>query len=70
MIEVVVQNQDVGSILNLVHALRERGWQQGQDFDFAFKQRGGINLTGKVSSETVFTFYQEEYATLFALTYL
>jgi hypothetical protein len=70
LIQIVVRNQQAGAILSLVQELRTRGWRQGQDFDFAYQQRGWDNMTGEIPPETVFTFYREEIATLFALTYL
>jgi len=70
LIQITVTNQEAGPILALVEELRARGWRQGQDFDFAFRQRRWDDMTGEIPPETVFTFYREEIATVFALTYL
>ena len=70
LIQITVNNQEAGPILALVGELRARGWRQGQDFDFAFCQRRWDYMTGEIPPETVFTFYREELATVFALTYL
>ena len=70
LIQVTVNNREAGPILALVEELRAQGWRQGQDFDFAFCQRRWDDMTGEIPPKTVFTFYREELATLFTLTYL
>lgn len=71
LIEIVVEHRGVSEILPMVTSMRERGWVQGRDFDFTYypaEYRYTWDQTAK--QRTVFTFYREEIATLFALTYL
>ena len=72
MIEVVVNNKSANDVMDIVHALRAQGLIQGQDFDFAFHQAvyTADSWTPVTPKQTVFTFYTEKYATLFALKYL
>lgn len=72
MIEIVVEDRGVSEILPMVTSMRDRGWVLNQDFSFAyynatFNNDGYEAVTPK---RTVFTFYREELATVFALTYL
>jgi len=71
LIEIVVENQEVSKLWPMVQSMRERGWVQGQDFDFTYHP-AEYRYTWDQTAEqrTVFTFYREEIATLFALTYL
>lgn len=71
MIEIVVENKQVTEILPMVQSMRERGWVQGRDFDFTYHP-AEYRYTWDQTAEqrTVFTFYREEIATVFALTYL
>jgi hypothetical protein len=55
--------------MDIVRALRADGLVQGHDFDFAFHQSRWDDMIGEIPKETVFTFYTEKYATLFALKY-
>ena len=55
----------------MVQSMRERGWVQGQDFDFTYHPAEYRYTWDKTANQrTVFTFYREEIATVFALTYL
>ena len=58
-------------IMEIVRELREQGYQQGVDFDFAYHAPAQDSFSYEPSTEryTVFTFYNEKYATLFALKY-
>jgi len=71
VIEIVVENQEVSKLWPMVQSMRERGWVQGQDFDFTYHP-AEYKYTWDQTAEqrTVFTFYREEIATVFALTYL
>ena len=71
MIEIVVDNQEVSELLPMVKSMRERGWVQGRDFDFTYHP-AEYRYTWDQTAEqrTVFTFYREEIAIVFALTYL
>ena len=61
MIELKLLDKKPPEIMEVVRELRSQKIAQGIDFDFAY--RPSENLT-------VFTFYTEKYATLFALKYL
>lgn len=71
MIAVNLKKVDVNRIMEIVRELREMGWVQGQDFDFAYRQaqydnNGWQEVTPK---QTMFTFYNEKYASFFLLKY-
>jgi hypothetical protein len=72
MIEVVIPHHRAPAIIDIVEQLRERGWVQGRDFDFKYEPSGIFNYLELEPGppQTRFIFYQEELATLFALTYL
>ncbi len=57
--------------MDIVKDLRQQGLIQGHDFDFAFSQAKYNNdgWEAVTPRQTVFTFYSEKYATLFALKY-
>ena len=68
-IEIVILNRKADDVMNIVRTLRDQGLVQGVDFDFAFYNAIYTN-DGWYETEpkkTVFTFYTEKYATLFAL---
>jgi len=71
VIEIVVEHKQVNEILSMVTSMRDRGWVQGQDFDFTYHP-AEYRYTWDQTAEqrTVFTFYREELATMFTLTYL
>ena len=69
MIEIVVDRKGVIDILDIVKELRASGLRQGVHFDFAYNQSRWDGMIGNVDAYTVFTFYEEKYATLFALKY-
>jgi hypothetical protein len=52
-----------------VKELKAQGLTQGKDFDFAFNQSRWDEMIGEVPKQTIFTFYTEKHATLFALKY-
>jgi len=62
-------HKDPSEIMELVRNLRSEGFVQGQDFDFAFHQSKWDEMIGEIPKHTVFTFYIEKHATLFALKY-
>jgi hypothetical protein len=68
-VNVTVRDRDANEILYIVLRLRADGLVQGKDFDFAYHQSHWDGMTGDVPSKTVFTFYEERYASLFALKY-
>ena len=55
--------------MDIVRALREQGYIQGKDFDFAYHQSKWDEMIGEIPTHTVFKFYEDKYATLFALKY-
>ena len=66
---ITLLDKSANEILDLVRELRAQGSVQGKDFDFAFTQGGWNEMTGDYPNSTVFTFYTDKYATLFALKY-
>jgi hypothetical protein len=54
--------------LEIVRQLRDMGWKQTIDFDFAHFQ-GKISIEGEERRYTNFMFYNEKLATYFALRY-
>jgi hypothetical protein len=68
-IEVAIFHRKADDIMNIVRSLRDQGLVQGVDFDFAFHNAIYNNDSWEAVSprQTVFTFYTEKYATLFAL---
>jgi hypothetical protein len=72
MIEVRLIDLKPDEIMPIVRALRADGLVQGQDFDFAYNHaRYDTDGWEPVQNrQTIFTFYNEEYATMFTLKYL
>jgi hypothetical protein len=69
MVQIRIYKKDAGKIMDIVGELRAKGWVQSVDFDFAFNQSSWDAMIGEISKFTVFTFYTEKYATMFALKY-
>jgi hypothetical protein len=65
-----VEHKNPSDILDIVKELRASGLVQGVHFDFAFNQSRWDDMIGEIPKNTVFTFYEEKYSTLFALKYL
>jgi hypothetical protein len=68
-VTVTVRDRNPFDIMEIVRNLRADGLVQSQDFDFAFHQSRWDGMIGEIPSITVFTFYNEKYASLFALKY-
>ena len=68
-LEVAVFHKDADDTMRIVRELRQQGLVQGKDFDFAFNQSRWDDMIGEIPKQTIFTFYTERYATLFALKY-
>lgn len=68
-IDIIIQRRRPDEVLTIVNDLRLRGLVQGKDFDFAFNQSRWDDMIGEVPKHTIFTFYTEKHATLFALKY-
>lgn len=69
MIKVTIQGKDPTAIMEIVREMREQGFIQGRDFDFnyhppSYNNDGWSAVTPKY---TVFTFYEDKLATMFAL---
>jgi hypothetical protein len=56
--------------MDIVQDLRKQGLVQGTDFDFAYNPPKWNGFTQAQEKFTVFNFYVEKYATLFALKYV
>ena len=69
MVQIKIYKKNPGEILDIVGELRAKGWVQSVDFDFAFNQSSWDAMIGEIPKFTVFTFYTEKYATMFALKY-
>lgn len=70
-IEVVIYDKNPNEVMDIVKELRAQGYAQGIDFDFAYNKPVWDTFGHEAPTRrfTVFTFYNEKYATLFALKY-
>ncbi len=70
-IEVVVYDRTPMNVMEIVRELRDEGYIQSVDFDFAYygPKQDTFGYEPPTRRYTVFTFYTEKYATLFALKY-
>lgn len=69
MIAVTIKFKDPIDVMDIVRTLRERGLVQGKDFDFAYHQSRWDDMIGEIPKHTIFKFYDDKHATLFALQY-
>lgn len=70
VITVNINDELVGPIIDLVRDLKNQGYQQGIDFDFAYCPPQWDDFTGEsIPRHTVFTFYKDELASWFSLKY-
>jgi len=73
MIDVRLTGTKVGTILGIVHELRQVGLVQGQDFDFAYtpeKHKYDLSdIATLVKRYTVFSFYNDGLASWFGIKY-
>jgi hypothetical protein len=69
-VDIVIEHRDPNEILEIVRELRTSGLVQGVHFDFAYTQSRWDAMIGEIPKQTVFTFHEEKYSTLFALKYL
>lgn len=65
MIQVTVYDKSAIDIINLVASVRDYGLKQGTDFNWAYYPESFPE-----KKKTVFTFYQEQHASFFALKWL
>lgn len=72
MIEVKVIDKMPNEVMDIVRELRQRGYIQGTDFDFAYHKPVYHDWSGDAvyNRYTEFIFYKEELATWFTLRYL
>lgn len=68
---VSVENVNANDTMNIVNDLRNQGYVQGVDFDFAYRPEihDNFSMEPLQTRHAEFTFYVEKYATLFALKY-
>ena len=57
----------VARTLDIVSELKQKGWVQGKDFDFAYHQSKWDEMIGEIPKQTVFTFYNDSNASYFML---
>jgi hypothetical protein len=57
----------VAHTLDIVSELKQKGWVQGKDFDFAYHQSKWDEMIGEIPKQTVFTFYNDSNASYFML---
>ena len=69
MIKITIRDKDPTEIMEIVRNLRTQGLVQGINFDFAYNQSKWDDMIGEIPKHTIFTFYQDKDATLFALKY-
>jgi hypothetical protein len=69
MTKIVIHRLEPNEIFEIIRELKQMGWVQGKDFDFAFNQSRWDDMIGEIPKQTIFTFYTEKYASLFALKY-
>ena len=62
-------DRKLDKIIEIVYSLRKDGLVQGIDFDFAYHQSKWDDMIGEIPTQTIFTFYDDEQAMLFALKY-
>ena len=69
MKEFVLKHKKPMEILAIVGSMREAGMVQGKDFDFAYNQTvyNSTDYETVAPEHTVFKFYEEKWATWFAL---
>jgi len=71
-VEITVYDTNIDSIMKMVRELRQQGLIQHVDFDFSYfpPKWDTFGHEPPTRRHTQFTFYEEKYATLFAIKYL
>ena len=69
MVVIKLTDKSANEVMEIVQKMRSAGLVQGVDFDFAFKQSKWDEMIGEIPKHTDFMFYNEKYATFFALKY-
>ena len=69
MANIIIKEIGVTRVLNIVTELRQIGWVQGVDFDFAYYNEKWDDFSSEpiVEQHTVFTFYNDSNASYFML---
>ncbi len=72
MKEIKITDIDATRTMEIVREVRNQGLVQGRDFDFSYHQteRDGTGWEVLENRHAKFKFYDEKYATLFALRYV
>lgn len=66
---IAIRNIDPNQVIDIVHVLKEQGYTQGRDFDFAYNQSRWDEMIGEIPKHTDFVFYNDQLATWFQLKY-
>ena len=71
MIEIKILDKLPNEFLEIVRELKQKGYVQGVDFDFAYHPPKFDDFSGDAvyNRYVLFTFYKEELATWFSLIY-
>lgn len=71
MKEIKLPNINAQDTMDIVRQIRAQGLAQHKDFDFAFHQVKYDPISGHAieNKHAIFKFYDDKYATLFALRY-
>jgi hypothetical protein len=69
MIKIKIYDRGPTEIMEIVRELRSQGLVQGKDFDFAYNQSKWDEMIGEIPRHTLFTFYNDKQATMFALKF-
>lgn len=69
MANIIIKEIGVTRVLNIVTELRQMGWVQGVDFDFAYYNEKWDDFSSEpiIEQHTVFTFYNDSNASYFML---
>ncbi len=69
MVELKLNDIDIHKLLSIIEELREMGWKNGVDFDFAYYKPSYDNFSYEAVTQrhVIFTFYNESNASYFML---
>ena len=72
MKEFILKHKKPDEILTIVRSMREAGMVQGKDFDFAYNKASydDLGYEAVTPEHTIFKFYDERWATWFALKWV
>lgn len=68
MITVRIDHRRIDYIMSLVQQLRDQGYRQGRDFDFAYHPEQNDGFSRSEMRYTDFMFYDEQLALIFKLS--